>query len=315
MHTFRILLALHGDQAPDDLATELRARGWILSVTRNLADTWTATGVPAPDAVLLAPLSSEPDDPELASLVQRAAESDGPALLVLTDQPARLEAHADQIDDFLAPDDAVDIISRRLRFSIARKRSLVRLRRDTESLRAASTTDYKTGLRNDRYFEERCRIDAARAARDGRCLGLLMIDLDKFRRVNKEFGHPFADQVLGQVGEALLESLRPFDTAARVGGDEFAVLLPDAGLRDVQRIAERLRARIEALSFEQDGRKAQITVTVGAASWDPMSDESFQDTLRGADHALMSAKSNGRNQVVSHQSPHDSEDALEAGHA
>jgi two-component system cell cycle response regulator len=312
MDSFRILLALHGDQAPSDLATELRARGWILQVSRNLADTWAAAGSDDLDAVLLAPLSSQPGDPELASLVSRASEADGPALLVLTDEPARLEAHADQLDDFLSPEDPADVISRRLRFSIARKRSLKRLRQDTESLRAASTTDYKTGLCNDRYFDERCRIDAARAARDGRCLGLLMIDLDEFRQVNKDFGHPFADRVLGKVGDVLRASLRPFDTAARVGGDEFAVLLPDAGLRDARRIAERLRTEIEALPFEQDGVTATITVTVGAASWDPMSDESFEDTVAGADKALMGAKLSGRNKVVSHEGPKDPEDVVEA---
>lgn len=307
MDGLRILLALHGSQSPPDLAIELRARGWLLKVTRNLADTWAASAEPGLDAILLAPLSQQPDDPELLSLLQRSAEPTGPALLILATDPARLEPHAERIDDFLSPGEAPDVIARRLRFSIARKRSLGRLHRDQESLRAATTTDYKTGLRNDRYFHERCRIDSARSHRDGRCLGLLMLDLDNFRALNEGFGHPFADRILSEVGATLLAGLRPFDTAARVGGDEFAVLLPDTNLRDARRIGERLRAEIEALRFEQDGRPAAVTVTVGAASWDPLSDETFAETVAGADRVLMAAKRSGRNRVEAHDGPRGKE--------
>lgn len=312
MDAFRILLALHGPQAPSDLATELRARGWILDLTRNLADTWAAARRPGLDAVLLCPLSPHADDAELMSLLRLAAEPGGPALIVLTTEPARLESHAERLDDFLAPDDDADLVSRRLRFSIARKRALMRIHADRDELKATSTTDHKTGLRNDRYFDERCRIDSARSARDGRCLGLLMIDLDNFRELNRVHGHPFADRVLGEVGAVLARSIRPFDTAARVGGDEFAVLLPDANLRDVRRIGERLRTEIEALAMEREGQPAHVTVTVGAASWDPLRGESFEDVLKGTDRVLMAAKQAGRNRVETREA-RSGPDAVEAG--
>ena len=306
MDSFRILLALHGPRVRADLATELRSRGWILTVSRNLADTWAAAQDPHLDAILLAPLSNRPEAPELASLVRCAAEPGGPALLVLTDEPARLETHAEHLDDFLSPADDADVISRRLRFSIARNRALARLQRDRESLRAETTTDYKTGLRNDRYFAERCRIDAARSARDGRCLGVLMIDLDNFKAVNEDFGHPFADAILAEVAEVLRRGLRPFDTAARIGGDEFAVLLPATNMRDAQRIGERLRSEIEALRVD-DRDEACVTATVGAASWDPLRGETFEESLAGADRALREAKRTGRNRVESHDGPRGEE--------
>jgi len=248
--------------------------------------------------VVLSPLGSSTGEAELASLMALAEQPGGPALLVLTDSPACLEEHAESLDDFLSPDDDIDRICRRLRFSIARRRALARLHEDRQSLLKATTTDYKTGLRNDRYFFDRCRIDCARSTRDGRCLSLLMLDLDGFKGVNDEFGHPFADEILGRIGQHLQSTLRPFDTAARIGGDEFAILLPDTNLRDAARIAERVRATIEKTHFTQDGKTARVTVTIGVASWDPLRNDDFEDTLRGADSMLLSAKKAGRNRIA-----------------
>ena len=312
MDAFRILLAQHGPQAGSDLSAELRSRGWLLDVTHNLAETWALARDASVDAILLIPLSSRPEEPELASLVELAEAPDGPALLVLTEQPARLESLAEHLDDFLAPDDGPDVISRRLRFSIARRRALARLHRESESLRSATTTDFKTGLRNDRYFDERCRIESARAAREGRCLGLLLLDLDTFKAINDDHGHPFADRVLAEVGRVLQQGLRPFDTAARIGGDEFAVLLPDAGPRDVRRIGERLRVMIEAMTFDREGVDIGVTVSIGAASWDPLANGTFDASLRGADGVLRAAKRAGRNRVLIHDGPAGDEVASSA---
>lgn len=297
---FKVLLALHGALPGNDLETELRARGWGVAITHNLADTWACARSGELDAVVLSPLGSTTGEAELASLMGLAEQAGGPALVVLTDSPACLEEHAESLDDFLSPLDDIDLICRRLRFSIARRRALARLHEDRQSLLRATTTDYKTGLRNDRYFNERCRIDCARSTRDGRCLGLLMLDLDGFKAVNDEYGHPFVDEILGRIGQLLQNALRPFDTAARIGGDEFAILLPDTNLRDAARIAERLRATIEDTHFTQDGMTARVTVTIGVASWDPLRSDAFDDTLRAADAMLLSAKKAGRNRVALH---------------
>jgi diguanylate cyclase (GGDEF)-like protein len=278
----------------------MKARGWRIDVTRNLADTWSAARTGELDAVVLSPLGSSSGDAELASLMDLSDTPNGPALLVLTDKPACLEEHAENIDDFLSPLDDIDLICRRLRFSIARRRALARMHEDHESLLRATTTDYKTGLRNDRYFSERCRIDCARSTRDGRCLSLLMLDLDNFKGVNDKYGHPFADEILAQLGRLLQGSLRPFDTAARIGGDEFAILLPDTNLRDAGRIAERLRQQIEGSEFSQGDRAARVSVTIGVAGWDPLRGGAFDETLRAADTMLLAAKKAGRNRVLLH---------------
>lgn len=304
MEAFSVLLALHAAPPTGErLGTELRARGWRVVVSRNQADTWALARDGSHDAVILAPVGPAADGPELASLLEVAAHPGGPALLVLTREPASLEDHAEHLDDFLAPDDDLDLVCRRLRFSIARKRALARLHEDRESLREATTTDYKTGLHNDRYFSERCRIDSARSARDGRCLGLLMIDLDNFKALNESCGHPFADKVLTRLGKLLRVGLRPFDTAARIGGDEFGVLLPDTGLRDAGRIAERLRSEIEGMLFEDEGLTAKVTVTIGVTSWDPLRGGSFEAAVEAADAMLRSAKRKGRNRVLLAEQP------------
>ncbi|MFT7465566.1 MAG: diguanylate cyclase (GGDEF)-like protein [Pseudohongiellaceae bacterium] len=296
----------------NDLETELRARGWGVAITHNLADTWARARSGELDAVVLSPLGSTTGEAELASLMDLAEQAGGPALLVLTDSPACLEEHAESLDDFLSPGDDIELICRRLRFSIARRRALARLHEDRQSLLQATTTDYKTGLRNDRYFHDRCSIDCSRSLRDGRCLGLLMLDLDGFKQVNDEFGHPFADEILARIGKLLQTALRPFDTAARVGGDEFAILLPDTNLRDAGRIAERLRSTIADTHFTLDGLTARVTVTIGVGSWDPLRNMLFDDTLRAADAMLLKAKKAGRNRVEL-TAPQDSLEAETAG--
>ena len=304
MDDLTILLALHAPLRARDLPREMLdlgpGSGLVLTTTRNQADTWAALRRLQPDAVLLVPCQPQPGSTELASLLRPPAGASPPALLVLTDQPAYLESHAEVIDDFLSPGDPAELIARRLHFAVARLRSRTKLREEREHLLLASSTDYKTGLANDRQFAEMCRIECARAVRENHALGVLMIDLDNFKDVNDDHDHEFGDLALRKVADTLRDGLRPFDTPARKGGDEFAVLLPNATLSSVRTIAERLRANVEALQLEDRGHSTGITVTIGVAAWHPDDSESFDEALLGADQALLAAKDAGRNQVAVH---------------
>jgi diguanylate cyclase (GGDEF)-like protein len=306
MDEFQILLALHAPLPGRDLAAQLRARGFSVEVSRNQADTWAALRDRPPHAVLLAPVRQSGDSTELLSLLSlRAAEDSHPALVVLTDRPDFLDERAGEIDDFLGPDDPAEHIARRLVYAIARQTVRRRLADEKQRLLRASSTDFKTGLANDRQFSETCRIECARAIRENHWLGVLMIDLDDFKAINDQHDHDFGDHVLRQLAETLRESLRPFDTPARKGGDEFAVLLPSADLETACTIAERLRSTFSELEIVHEGHHAHASITIGVAAWHPESEETIGQVLRNADRALLAAKDSGRNRVLAHRDPED----------
>ncbi len=305
MDEFSLLLALHAPQAPPsgngrDLAAELRGMGFSVEISRNQADTWAAVRDRPPGAVLLVPATEQADSAELLSLLRPGSAGRlPPALVVLTDDPAFLEQRAGEVDDFVSPGETTEHILLRVSFAMARRRARHQLADERASLLRASSTDYKTGLPNDRRFAEICRIECARAVRENHWLGVLMIDLDDFKSINDDHDHEFGDHVLKTLADSLSAGLRPFDTAARKGGDEFAVLLPSADLESASTIAERLRASFADLELNHGEHSTRSSITVGVAAWHPEGDTLFEQVLLDADKALLVAKEAGRNRVSS----------------
>jgi diguanylate cyclase (GGDEF)-like protein len=156
---------------------------------------------------------------------------------------------------------------------------------------------------NRSYFDLQVGIEMARAQRDHTSMGLLLCDIDDFKAVNTAFGYEAGNQVLVQVAQALRHAVRPFDTVARWGGEEFTVLLsapvdPD----DVATISERLRVIIERLAVRIDGldrrsHRLNVTMSVGVALFPDHADNP-QELWRAANHALLRAKRPPKNQVV-----------------
>jgi diguanylate cyclase (GGDEF)-like protein len=158
-------------------------------------------------------------------------------------------------------------------------------------LRAAANTDGLTELPNRRAFDEALRRDLASAESTGRPVGLVLIDLDHFKRLNDENGHLAGDDVLRAVGAVLRRQARQGDTPARYGGEELALVLPGADLDGATATAERVRAAIAALVGPR-----RITASVGVAVY-PNCAVSGAELVAAADRALYAAKRNGRNQV------------------
>jgi diguanylate cyclase (GGDEF)-like protein len=163
--------------------------------------------------------------------------------------------------------------------------------------------DPLTSVYNRSYFDLQVGIEMARAQRDHTSMGLLLCDIDDFKAVNTAFGYEAGNQVLVQVAQALRHAVRPFDTVARWGGEEFTVLLsapvdPD----DVATISERLRVIIERLAVRIDGldrrsHRLNVTMSVGVALFPDHADNP-QELWRAANHALLRAKRPPKNQVV-----------------
>lgn len=171
----------------------------------------------------------------------------------------------------------------------------IRLR---EALRAQSVKDPLTGLYNRRYLQEMLEREIRRAARAEQPLGILMLDLDHFKKFNDTYGHEAGDTILREVGAFLIKSIRVEDTVCRFGGEEFVIVLPTASAEASRSRAERIRAKLRELTVLHQGLSmGRITVSVGVAEL-PANGTSAGELLAAADAALYCAKRAGRDQVV-----------------
>jgi diguanylate cyclase (GGDEF)-like protein len=170
----------------------------------------------------------------------------------------------------------------------------VRLR---EELRGRAETDPLTGVGNRRRFHQALEAECNRFSRYKVPVSVLMIDLDFFKEVNDQFGHPAGDAVLCRVAQQLQGSIRKSDILARYGGEEFAVLLPATMEHGARIIAERIRVTIEQQPIEVDGFRIPMSVSVGVASLSKAGYTSPETLVKNADMALYQAKAAGRNRV------------------
>jgi len=165
----------------------------------------------------------------------------------------------------------------------------------SETLQHAALTDPLTGMQNRRYFDEALReyLDAFR--RVEKPLGLLVIDLDHFKQINDTHGHDVGDKVLREVGIGLRAITRFHDVLARLGGEEFAILVPNMQEAQLVEFADRIRNAVAEIVVPTARGRIKVTASVGAAIWNPQ--ETAEEFFRRADTHLYEAKRSGRNRV------------------
>jgi diguanylate cyclase (GGDEF)-like protein len=164
-------------------------------------------------------------------------------------------------------------------------------------LERQASQDPLTGLANQRAFYRNCAAEFSRAQRAGSEVSIVMLDLDDFKAINDVHGHPYGDQVLLGVADALRASIRGHDTVARMGGEEFAILLPGADVDAAHDIADRARGAIAHVSVAH----APVSCSAGVATASP-ADASPAQLLELADRALYEAKRLGRDRTVTSES-------------
>jgi diguanylate cyclase (GGDEF)-like protein len=238
------------------------AGGRVLEGDRELA--WV--GQPTAEKPLKLDLGESPEGPQLTLLVY---PPDG-----------GLSAEALELADWLVSQASIALENARLHHVVRRQ----------------AITDELTGLVNRRRFMEALDAEIARAQRMRSSASLLLADLDDFKRINDRFGHPAGDEALRAFADRLREHLREIDVAARLGGEEFAVLLPETDLDGALAVAERLRRTIaERPVLHTDGSAVHLTASIGVAEY---RGGSRDDLLRSADAGLYLAKQQGKNRVV-----------------
>jgi len=167
--------------------------------------------------------------------------------------------------------------------------------RDLERL---TRLDGLTGLYNRNTFVELTERELVRAQRQGSATAILLLDLDHFKRVNDTWGHPAGDAVLKNVAAVVTKSIRSTDLVGRLGGEEFIILLPGTNLIAARKLAEKVRARLEASPTLFERTTIQTTASIGLAGTTAAEKRDFDSLYLDADKALYMAKQRGRNQVV-----------------
>jgi diguanylate cyclase len=198
--------------------------------------------------------------------------------------------------------EAQDMVARTEQFEaeLARNAELMKtMQRRLDDTRREALTDGLTGLANRRHFDETIQGMAGQAMNDGTELSLMLIDIDHFKRINDQWGHPVGDQVIQLIAATMRGNLRPNDFAARYGGEEFAVVMPATRIAEAAELGNRLReafARHRVVLRDSRQPIGVITLSGGIANYRP--GESLADWIGRADAALYAAKQGGRNRVV-----------------
>lgn len=169
--------------------------------------------------------------------------------------------------------------------------------RNAEKLERLATTDCMTGVYNRRRFLDLAEAEWHRFQRYHRSLSLLIFDVDNFKMINDRFGHEVGDRAIVHLCDIGRESKRKSDILARIGGDEFAILLPETDLARAQTMAERLREQVQATPLMMDSTNVAMTISIGVSEA-TLSQSGIDALLRTADQALYRAKSKGRNQTA-----------------
>jgi two-component system cell cycle response regulator len=254
-----------------------------------------------PDAVVVDAELAGADPLRLGARIRARAETRQAAtLLIVPPDNAALAGRALEIgyNDYIAsPVDPVELVAR-VRLQLRRKRYADRLRETVRDSMIHAVTDPLTGAYNRRYANTHLETIVERCRDRGADLAVMMLDLDRFKSVNDTFGHTTGDAVLREFACRLQASVRGVDIVARMGGEEFMVVMPDASAGSAAAIAERVRRAIADAPFRisQSGETTDVTVSIGYAVLRPH--EPVFDLVERADRALYASKNAGRNRAT-----------------
>jgi len=291
--------------AEDDVTSRLLLKrvlenwGYEVTVTRDGTEAWQALQAEdAPRLAILDWMMPGMDGVDVCRRVRARATLQPPHIILLTalgDQQSVVTGLNAGADDFVRkPYDPDEL---RARLEVGRR--LVGLNDELleaqHALEILARTDALTKVLNRRAIVDELEREVDRAAREGSPLGLGMLDIDHFKVVNDTYGHAAGDAVLCEVVRRILGVMRPYDTFGRFGGEEFLVLVPGVGERELQEVLERIRNVIGCTVVVVEGHELLVTVSLGGAT---RGSESADGLIARADDALYAAKEQGRDRVV-----------------
>lgn len=288
---FNILVV---DDEPDKrnlLATAFEMADYNVHTARDGVEGLAAVEAQQPDLIVLDVMMPRMDGYEMARRVRSNPRTKFIPIIIQTAarhdaQDLRRGAEVGALGFITDPTD-LDLL-------LARARTLLDFKGYLDTVEEAAFTDHLTGLANRRRFERQLHREVSRTERYGRSFCLLLIDIDRFKNINDTYGHPAGDEALRRVAQVLQAGTRGIDTASRVGGEEFAIILPETEAGVGKEVAERLRQSVSEAEIPGIER---ITVSVGIAEF-PLSAADGDDLYDAADEAMYQAKAQGRNRTI-----------------
>lgn len=252
------------------------------------------------DIIVISTLLSDADGLRLASQIKSQEEVRNVPLIVLVDeddQRVMFKALEMGINDYLTvPVDKNEMMAR-VRSQIRRKKYQEALKSSYQKSISMAITDALTGLYNRHYLNTHLGNMVKQALKNGKHLSMMIMDMDHFKSVNDTYGHDVGDMVLKQLAQLIVGASRSAELAARFGGEEFVILMPETEQESAVGAANRIREIVETSPFKiSNGETIKKTVSIGVASLHPDGD-SAEGLLKRADEALYEAKNGGRNQV------------------
>lgn len=296
-----ILLCDHRGEGLSEALQALTTLGYRVNLTESLRQSVLCVEHEVPDVAILDPLARG-GVVEIEQLGRGTGEGEVMPLLLVADPGAPMPAILASRNLGTVP---WDLIYRSAPFEeyllrIERLRALAEGLKEMEEVRFLASHDDRTELLRPRPFQERLLEHFSAAGRHRFDLALVLIDLDGFGRVNKDFDHTVGDQVIARVGAVIRNHLRAEDVGARLGGDEFAVLLPYTRKIATARVVSRMREDIHALSGPVEGREGELVVSasLGFETYDGTDLETVESLRIHAELALKSAKDFGGNHAL-----------------
>ena len=303
----RVLVVEDSRNQAQHLAGVLETEGYRVQIAADAGEAIRKVRSEPPDLVLLDMILPDMSGLDVLRIIKARPDDEFVPVILLSvksDLESRVAGLRMGADDFLAKPFAEAEVR-------ARAGAMLRIKSLQDQLRAAkrecerlSVTDGLTGLFNRRHFEERLREEFSRSQRYGAPVSLIMLDLDHFKNVNDEHGHPFGDRVLRETAELISTSIREHDICARYGGEEFAIVLPNTNVQGAAAVAERFVSRmreriyrVEASGAGGVAAEVRVTASVGVVAYPARQAASPDRLIELADEALYRAKAEGRNTI------------------
>ncbi len=297
----RILVAINGLWDYEKTVDALREEGHQVDIAETDAEALSMAVEHDYELVALSDSDRDGDALRVCSQLRANAETRHiPILLIVPDgaEPRLAKALELGVNDYLVrPIDRDELIAR-TRTQIRRKRYEERLRENFAASVNAAVTDSLTGMYNRRYLKSHFERLSRRLRGSAKPVSLMVLDADRFKAVNDDWGHDVGDEVLQEIAKRIQSNLRGFDTAVRYGGEEFVVLLPDTPLAAAVAAAERLCQSIAATPMPISADPAGLSVTVSLGVATAVDTLDLDDLIKRADDAMYRAKQEGRNRVV-----------------
>ena len=298
----------------DWLRETLACQGYLVTVARDGREALRHVMSHGPDLVVLDVMLPDMDGLEVLRVIKmRSGEQFVPVILVSA--KAGLEARVAGLrigaDDFLAKPFAEAEIQARAASMLRIKSLQDQLRQANAQLEKLAVADGLTGLHNRRTFDERLRDEFRRSQRYRDPVSLLILDLDHFKGLNDQYGHPFGDRVLRGTAELISSMVRVPDVCARYGGEEFALILPKTPVQGAVAVGERILSRLRERTYPAPGdpspgrASVRVTASAGVASHPSPGITTPELLVERADEALYRAKCDGRDRVRLHAAQGD----------